>query len=65
MHRTNWTAAQTQVNLPVPAVRTRHSRVPLIWTVPDRIALMQRNTAIFGKEHRDALGGPWVHRRRL
>ncbi len=50
MHRTNWTAAQTQVNLPVPAVRTRHSRVPLIWTVPDRIALMQRNTAIFGKD---------------
>ena len=56
--RTNWKVGETHINLFVLAIRTRHSQVPLMWTVLDkagtsdmeeRIALIQRYIACFGK----------------
>lgn len=58
MDRTNWKVGERHVNLLVLAVRTRHSQVPLMWTVldraghsetPERIALMERYCARFGQ----------------
>ena len=57
MDRTNWKVGGTAVNLLVLAIRTRHSQVPLMWTVlghegnsssEERIALMARYVAVFG-----------------
>jgi len=51
MDRTNWKIGGTAVNLLVLAIRTRHSHVPLMWTVlghagnsscEERIGLMAR-----------------------
>jgi Transposase DDE domain len=59
MDRTNWKIGEAHVNILVLAIRTRHSQVPLMWTVlgraghsetPDRIALMERYATIFGRE---------------
>jgi Transposase DDE domain len=59
MDRTNWKIGETEVNLLVLAVRTRHSQVPLMWTVlgragnsagAERIGLMQRYCAAFGRD---------------
>ena len=56
--RTNWKIGESHVNIRVLAIRTRHSQVPLMWTVldraghsetPQRIALMERSTALFGQ----------------
>ena len=58
MDRTNWKIGETEVNLLVLAIRTRHSQVPLMWEVLDRaghsetaqrIALMDRYCALFGQ----------------
>jgi hypothetical protein len=57
MDRTNWKVGGTAVNLLVLAIRTRHSQVPLMWSVlghegnsscEERTALMARYVAIFG-----------------
>lgn len=59
MDRTNWKIGERHVNILVLAICTRHSQVPLMWTVldraghsetPDRIALMERYAAVFGRE---------------
>lgn len=59
MDRTNWKVGGKVVNLLVLAIRTRHSQVPLMWTVlghegnsscEERIALMARYVAIFGAQ---------------
>ena len=56
--RTNWKVGETNINLFVLAVRTRHSQVPLMGTalekagtsaMDERIALIQRYIACFGK----------------
>ena len=58
LDRTNWKIGETDVNLLVLAIRTRHSQVPLMWVVLDRagnsgasarIALIERYCAIFGQ----------------
>lgn len=58
MDRTNWKIGETEVNILVLAVKTRHSQVPLIWRVLDkrgnsgaaeRIDLIERYIATFGK----------------
>jgi hypothetical protein len=36
MDRTNWKIGESHVNILVLAIRTRHSQVPLLWTVLDR-----------------------------
>ena len=36
LDRTNWKIGESHVNILVLAIRTRHSQVPLIWTVLDR-----------------------------
>src|SRR5215207_7494998 len=36
LDRTNWKIGETEVNILVLAVKTRHSQVPLMWTVLDR-----------------------------
>lgn len=75
MDRTNWKIGERHVNLLVLAIRTRHSQVPLMWTVldraghsetPDRIALMERYIAIFGQDgiamllaDREFIGEDW------
>lgn len=59
LDRTNWKIGEACVNLLVLAIRTRHSQVPLLWTVldragqsetPQRIALIERYMAIFGQQ---------------
>lgn len=59
MDRTNWKIGETEVNLLVLAVKTRHSQVPLIWRVldkrgnsgaPERIDLIERYLSIFGRD---------------
>ena len=78
LDRTNWQIGETCVNIPVLAVRTRHSLVPLIWMVPDRaghsqtpqrIALMERSSALVGRESiamlpadREFVGAEWFNR---
>jgi len=51
MDRTNWKVGETEQTILVLAIRTRHSHVPLMWTVlghagnsscEERIALMAR-----------------------
>lgn len=58
LDRTNWKIGGTAVNILVLAVRTRHSQVPLMWSVLDRagnsdsderIRLMERYCALFGR----------------
>lgn len=77
MDRTNWKIGERHVNLLVLAIRTRHSQVPLMWTVldraghsetPHRIALMQRYAAIFGRDSiamlladREFIGADWFN----
>lgn len=77
MDRTNWKIGETEVNLLVLAIRTRHSQVPLMWVVldragnsgtPERIALMQRYCAIFGQKSiamlladREFVGEDWLN----
>ena len=59
LDRTNWKIGEAHVNILVLAIRTRHSQVPLMWTVltraghcgtSQRIALMERYAALFGTE---------------
>ena len=75
--RTNWKVGETHINLFVLAIRTRHSQVPLMWTVLDkagtsdmeeRIALIQRYIACFGKHtikmllaDREFVGDDWFN----
>jgi Transposase DDE domain len=77
LDRTNWKVGETCVNLLVLAVRTRHSQVPLMWTVLDRagnshsderIALMQRYRDAFGRDSiamlmadREFVGEDWFN----
>ena len=77
MDRTNWKIGATEVNLLVLAIRTRHSQVPLLWTVldragnsgaPERIALLQRYAAVFGLDSiamlladREFVGEDWFN----
>jgi hypothetical protein len=77
MDRTNWKIGESEVNLLVLAVKTRHSQVPLIWRVldragnsgaPERIDLMERYIAAFGQESiamlladREFNGGEWLN----
>lgn len=58
LDRTNWAVGRSQINILVLALATRRHRLPLMWTqlgrrgnsgTPDRIALMQRFIATFGK----------------
>ena len=64
--RTNWKVGRREINLLVLAVTTRRHRVALMWTVldragnsgaPERIALMQRFIATFGKARIGLLPG--------
>jgi len=64
MDRTTWKIGERHVNILVLAIRTRHSQVPLMWTVldraghsetPDRIALLERYGALFGQDSIDLL----------
>lgn len=75
MDRTNWKIGEAHVNILVLAIRTRHSQVPLMWVVldragdsetPERIALLERYTAVFGRESiamlladREFVGADW------
>lgn len=75
LDRTNWKIGEAHVNILVLAIRTRHSQVPLMWTVldraghsetPQRIALIERYDALFGKESiamlladREFIGEDW------
>lgn len=77
MDRTNWKIGETEVNLLVLAVRTRHSQVPLLWTVLDRagnsttaerIGLIERYIAGFGHDSiamlladREFVGEDWFN----
>jgi hypothetical protein len=77
MDRTNWKVGETDINLLVLAVRTRHSQVPLMWTVlekagnsdmPERIALVERYIAAFGRDtiqmllaDREFIGDGWFN----
>jgi len=66
LDRTNWKVGRREINLLVLAVTTRRHRVALMWTVldragnsgaPERIALMQRFIATFGKARIGLLPG--------
>ena len=77
LDRTNWKVGRREINLLVLAVATRRSRVALMWTVldragnsgaPERIALMERYIARFGKESvgllladRELIGTDWFN----
>ena len=77
LDRTNWKIGETAVNLLVLAVKTRHSQAPLMWTVlphggnsatSDRIALVDRYIALFGKTSiamllgdREFIGADWFN----
>ena len=75
LDRTNWKIGEAHVNILVLAIRTRHSQVPLMWTVltraghsgtSQRIALMERYAALFGTDSiamlladREFVGDDW------
>jgi len=77
LDRTNWKAGRKEINLLVLAAATRRRRVALMWTVldrpgnsgaPERIALMERYIARFGKESvgllladREFIGTDWFN----
>ena len=77
LDRTNWKVGRREINLLVLAVATRRHRVALMWTVldragnsgaPERIALMQRFIAAFGKARiglllgdREFIGTDWLN----
>jgi len=77
LDRTNWKVGRREINLLVLAVATRRRRVALMWTVldragnsgaPERIALMERYIARFGKESvgllladREFIGTDWFN----
>ena len=76
LDRTNWKVGRREINLLAPAVATRRHRVALMWTVldragnsgaPERIALVQRFIATFGKARiglvlgdREFIGTEWL-----
>lgn len=76
LDRTNWKLGRREINLLVLAVVTRRHRLALMWTVLDRagnsgaserIALMERYVAAFGKESikllladREFIGAEWI-----
>ena len=76
LDRTNWKVGRYEVNILMLAIASPRFRVPLMWTVLDklgtsnqreRIALMQRYLALFGSgsiawllADREFVGGPWV-----
>ena len=77
LDRTNWKIGKRDVNILMLAVTTRRFRVPLMWTVLDRvgssnteerIALMRRYLAMFGAESirllladREFIGLKWLN----
>ena len=77
LDRTNWKVGRKEINLPVLAVATRRHRVALMWTVldrpgnsgaPERIDLMERYIARFGRESvgllladREFIGTDWFN----
>lgn len=77
LDRTNWKIGESEVNLLVLAIKTRHSQAPLMWTVlphggnsgaPERIALIERYLARFGRESiamllgdREFVGADWFN----
>ena len=77
LDRTNWKVGKREVNILVLAIATRHHRLALMWTVldragnsgaPERIALMQRYIAMFGKDSigmlladREFIGADWLN----
>jgi hypothetical protein len=77
LDRTNWKVGRREINLLVLAVATRRHRVALMWTVldragnsgaPERIALIERFIAIFGRERiglllgdREFIGTEWLN----
>lgn len=77
LDRTNWKVGRREINLLVLAVKTRRSRVGLMWTVldrpgnsgaPERIALIERYIALFGQESiglllgdREFIGTEWLN----
>ena len=77
LDRTNWKVGRREINLLVLAVATRRHRVGLMWTVLDRagnsgaterIALIERYIALFGKESiglllgdREFIGTEWLN----
>jgi hypothetical protein len=76
LDRTNWKVGRREINLLVLAVTTRRHRVALMWTVLDRagnsgakerIALIERFIAVFGRERiglllgdREFIGTEWL-----
>lgn len=77
LDRTNWKIGGKDVNILVLAVATRHSQAPLMWIVldrpgnsgaPERIALIGRYIATFGKDSigmllgdREFIGETWFN----
>ena len=77
LDRTNWKIGGKDVNILVLAVATRHSQAPLMWIVldrpgnsgaPERIALIRRYIATFGKGSigmllgdREFIGDTWFN----
>ena len=77
LDRTNWKIGGKDVNILVLAVATRHSQAPLMWIVldrpgnsgaPERIALIGRYIATFGKDSigmllgdREFIGENWFN----
>lgn len=77
LDRTNWKIGSRDVNILVLAVATRHSQAALMWTVldragnsgaPERIHLIERYLAIFGKDSigmlladREFIGADWLN----
>lgn len=77
LDRTNWKIGETCVNILVLALRTRHSQVPLMWSVLDRagnsgsherIRLIERYVSAFGKDSigmlladREFTGEDWLN----
>jgi hypothetical protein len=59
LDRTNWSVGRAEINMLVLALSTRRHRIPLMWTqlgrkgnsgTPERIALLERFLARFGKD---------------
>jgi hypothetical protein len=77
LDRTNWKVGRREINLLVLAVTTRRHRVALMWSVlghagnsgtAERIALIERFIAVFGKERiglllgdREFIGTEWLN----
>jgi hypothetical protein len=77
LDRSNWKIGDKGVNLLVLAVATRHSQAPLMWVVldragnsgaPERIDLLERYIALFGKDSiamllgdREFIGEEWFN----